>query len=147
QFVALWYEIGLVAGGIVSECYTAVGLVITIWGLFISLFGVRAVRVYGFPLLYLGFMIPGLPGPPEIWLKGVLKDIVTAASSSTLGLFGYSVYVTENVIEIASKDELSTVVLGVADACSGIHSLWAMLAVAPAAAWFLRLRPFLIALF
>ncbi|MDF3127741.1 exosortase/archaeosortase family protein [Kiritimatiellaeota bacterium B1221] len=141
QFVALWYEIGLVAGGIVSEYFTAVGLVISIWGLFISFYGVRALRLYWFPLLYLGFMVPGLPGPPEVWLKGALKDVVTTASSSILGMFGYSVYVTKNVIEIPG------VVLGVADACSGIRSLWAMLAVAPAAAWFLRLRPFLIALF
>lgn len=141
QFVAMWYEIGLVAGGIVSEYFTAVGLVIAVWGLFISFFGVRAVRVYWFPLLYLGFMVPGLPGPPEFWLKGVLKNNVTNMSAGILNLFGYSVYVTKNVIEIPG------VVLGVADACSGIRSLWAMLAVAPAAAWFLRLRPFLIALF
>ncbi|MGA0368439.1 MAG: exosortase/archaeosortase family protein [Kiritimatiellia bacterium] len=141
QFVAMWYEIGLVAGGIVSEYFTAVGLVISVWGLFISFFGFRAVRVYWFPLLYMGFMVPGLPGPPEVWLKSALKDIVTTMSSSILELFGYSVYVTKNVIEIPG------VVLGVADACSGIRSLWAMLAVAPAAAWFLRLRPFLIALF
>ena len=141
QFVSMWYEIGLVAGGIVSEYFTAVGLVISIWGLFISFFGFRAVKVYWFPLLYLGFMVPGLPGPPEVWLKGALKDNVTHLSAMFLELFGYSVYVTKNVIEIPG------VVLGVADACSGIRSLWAMLAVAPAAAWFLRLRPFLIALF
>lgn len=141
QFIAMWYEIGLVAGGIVSEYFTAVGFVISIWGLFISFFGLRALRIYWFPLLYLAFMIPGLPGPPEIWLKGVLKDNVTNMSAWTLERFGYSVYVTKNVIEIPG------VVLGVADACSGIRSLWAMLAVAPAAAWFLRLRPFLIALF
>lgn len=141
QFVAMWYEIGLVAGGIVSEYFTSVGLVISVWGLFISFFGFRALKLYWFPLLYLGFMIPGLPGPPEVWLKSTLKHIVTGASASILGLFGYSVYVTKNVIEIPG------VVLGVADACSGIRSLWAMLAVAPAAAWFLRLRPFLIALF
>lgn len=141
QFVAMWYEIGLVAGGIVSEYFTAVGLVISVWGLFISFFGLRALKLYWFPLLYLGFMVPGLPGPPEVWLKGTLKDIVTTSSAWVLDLFGYSVYVTKNVIEIPG------VVLGVADACSGIRSLWAMLAVAPAAAWFLRLRPFLIALF
>lgn len=141
QFVAMWYEIGLVAGGIVSEYFTAVGLVISIWGLFICFYGVPALRVYWFPLLYLGFMVPGLPGPPEVWLKGALKDNVTNMSAGILELFGYPVYVTQNVIEIPG------VVLGVADACSGIRSLWAMLAVAPAAAWFLRLRPFLIALF
>ncbi len=141
QFVAMWYEIGLVAGGIVSEYFTAVGLVISIWGLFICFFGIQALRVYWFPLLYLGFMVPGLPGPPEVWLKGALKDNVTHMSAGILQMFGYSVYVTNNVIEIPG------VVLGVADACSGIRSLWAMLAVAPAAAWALRLRPFLIALF
>lgn len=141
QFVAMWYEIGLVAGGIVSEYFTAVGFVISIWGLFICFFGIHALRVYWFPLLYLGFMVPGLPGPPEVWLKGALKDNVTHMSAGALEFFGYSVYVTQNVIEIPG------VTLGVADACSGIRSLWAMLAVAPAAAWFLRLRPFLIALF
>ena len=141
QFVAMWYEIGLVAGGIVSEYFTAVGLVISIWGIFIAYFGIPALKLFWFPLAYLVFMIPGLPGPPEVWLKAQLKDIVTGSSSFFLELFGYSVFVQENVIEIPG------VVLGVADACSGIRSLWAMLAVAPAAAWFLRLRPFLIALF
>jgi len=141
QFVSLWYEIGLVAGGIVSEYFTSVGLVISVWGLFICFFGVYAVKLFWFPLFYLVFMIPGLPGPPEAWLKGVLRNIVTTSSASVLGWFGYSVYVERNILEIPG------VVLGVADACSGIRSLWAMLAVAPAVAWFLRLRPFLVTLF
>jgi exosortase len=141
QFVAMWYEIGLVAGGIVSEYFTSVGLVVSVWGIFISFFGIPALKLFWFPLAYLLFMIPGLPGPPEVWLKAELKDIVTSSSTFFLELFGYSVFVQENVIEIPG------VVLGVADACSGIRSLWAMLAVAPAAAWFLRLRPFLIAMF
>ena len=141
QFISMWYEIGLVAGGIVSEYFTSVGLVISIWGIFISFFGVPALKLFWFPLLYLVFMIPGLPGPPEVWLKAQLKDIVTVMSSFFLELFGYSVFVQGNILEIPG------VVLGIADACSGIRSLWAMLAVAPAAAWFLRLRPFLIALF
>ncbi len=141
QFVAMWYEIGLVAGGIVSEYFTSVGLVLSIWGIFLSFFGTPALKLFWFPLLYLVFMIPGLPGPPEVWLKAQLKDIVTVMSSFSLEAFGYSVFVQENVLEIPG------VVLGIADACSGIRSLWAMLAVAPAVAWFLRLRPFLIALF
>ncbi len=141
QFAAMWYEIGLVAGGVVSEYVTSVGLVITIWGLFICFFGFRAMKMFWFPLLYLIFLIPGLPGPPEVWLKNALRNTVTVWSSRTLELFGYSVLVEGNVITIPG------VVLGVADACSGIRSLWAMLAVAPAIAWFLRLRPFLISLF
>jgi len=148
QFISMWYEIGLVAGGIVSEYFTSVGLVISIWGIFVSFFGIPALKMFWFPLLYLVFMIPGLPGPPEVWLKAQLKDIVTVNSTFFLGLFGYNVFVSENVIEFAVSDpERLPVVLGIADACSGIRSLWAMLAVAPAAAWFLRLRPFLIALF
>ncbi|MCC5846554.1 MAG: exosortase/archaeosortase family protein [Verrucomicrobia bacterium] len=141
QFAAMWYEIGLVAGGVVSEYVTSVGLVITIWGLFICFFGFGALKMFWFPLLYLIFLIPGLPGPPEVWLKNALRNTVTVWSSRTLELFGYSVLVEGNVITIPG------VVLGVADACSGIRSLWAMLAVAPAIAWFLRLRPFLISLF
>lgn len=141
QFVAMWYEIGLVAGGIVSEYFTSIGLVIAVWGIFISFFGVAAIKMFWFPLLYLVFMIPGLPGPPEVWLKSALRNNVTNSSAWVLERFGYSVFVDRNVLEIPG------VLLGVADACSGIRSLWAMLAVAPAAAWFLRLRPFLIALF
>ncbi len=141
QFCAMWYEIGLVAGGIVSEYFTSVGLVLSLWGLFICFFGLRALRLFWFPLLYLCFLIPGLPGPPEVWLKNALRGSVTQGSATILGWFGYSVLVEKNVLEIPG------VVLGVADACSGIRSLWAMLAVAPAIAWFLRLRPFLIALF
>lgn len=141
QFAALWYDVGLVAGGTASEYVTSIGLVITIWGLFICFFGFHALKQFWFPLLYLLFLIPGLPGPPEMWLKNSLRNIVTAWSAGALELMGFSVYVQRNVIEIPG------VLLGVADACSGIRSLWAMLAVAPAIAWFLRLRPFLIALF
>lgn len=141
QFVAMWYEIGLVAGGIVSEYFTSIGLVIAVWGIFISFFGLPAIKMFWFPLLYLIFMIPGLPGPPEVWLKSALRNNVTNSSAWVLERLGYSVFVERNVLEIPG------VVLGVADACSGIRSLWAMLAVAPAAAWFLRLRPFLIMLF
>jgi len=141
QFFAMWYEIGLVAGGVASEYFTSVGIVFTVWGIFICFFGVAAIRMFWFPLLYLLFLIPGLPGYPETWLKNILRNIVTASSSWILSVFGFSVYVSNNVIEIPD------VQLGVADACSGIRSLWAMLAVAPAIAWFLRLRPFLIGLF
>ncbi len=151
QFGAMWYEIGLVAGGVVSEYFTSVGLVISIWGLFICFFGFRAMRLFWFPLLYLIFMIPGLPGPPESWLKNTLRNIVTAASAGILEhVFRYAVFVENNMMEIAAhnaEDNVRPIVLGVEDACSGIRSLWAMLAVAPAIAWFLRLRPFLIALF
>lgn len=151
QFVAMWYEIGLVAGGVVSEYFTSVGLVISAWGLFICFFGVRALRMFWFPLLYLAFLVPGLPGPPEIWLKNTLRNIVTAFSAGVLEIFQYDVFVQNNTMEIVGHKMAGlgdrTILLGVADACSGIRSLWAMLAVAPAIAWFLRLRPFLIAMF
>lgn len=141
QFFAMWYKIGLVAGGVFAEYITSLGLIIMVWGLFICFFGFRALKSFWFPLLYLVFLIPGLPGPPEAMLKNALRNTVTAWSAGALELMGFSVYVSRNVIEIPG------VLLGVADACSGIRSLWAMLAVAPAIAWFLRLRPFLIALF
>mgnify|MGYP000288622266 CR=1 FL=1 len=141
QFFAMWYQVGLVAGGVFGAYMTSVGLVLTLWGLFVSFFGFRAVKVYWFPLLYLVFLIPGLPGPPEMWLKNSLRDIVTVWSARSLEMMGFSVFVDRNILEIPG------VVLGVADACSGIRSLWAMLAVAPAIAWFLRLRPFLVGLF
>ncbi len=141
QFFAMWYKIGLVAGGVFAEYITSVGLIVMIWGLFISFYGFRALKTFWFPLLYLIFLIPGLPGPPEAMLKNALRNTVTSWSAGALELMGFSVYVSRNVIEIPG------VLLGVADACSGIRSLWAMLAVAPAIAWFLRLRPFLIALF
>ena len=147
QFVSMWYEIGLVAGGTVSEYFTSVGLVISIWGLFICFFGFRAMRLFWFPLLYLVFLIPGLPGPPEQWLKNTLRNIVTVASAGVLEVLQYSIVVERNTMEIAGHSNEELIRLGVEDACSGIRSLWAMLAVAPAIAWFLRLRPFLISLF
>ncbi len=93
---------------------------ITLYGMAFYLKGGSFARQFVFPLalLLLAFPIPG-----KIYMDVVfpLKLIVTKAASAMLTLMGYQVKVYGNIIEISS------LFLGVADACSGLNSLMAIL--------------------
>ncbi|MFA5179780.1 MAG: exosortase/archaeosortase family protein [Syntrophales bacterium] len=93
---------------------------ITLYGIACYLKGGIFARQLIFPLalLVLAFPIPG-----KIYMDVVfpLKLIVTKAASALLSLMGYPVKVYGNIIEISS------LFLGVADACSGLNSLMAIL--------------------
>jgi len=93
---------------------------LTLYGMACYLKGGSFARQFIFPLalLVLAFPIPG-----KIYMDVVfpLKLIVTKAASAMLTLMGYQVKVYGNIIEISS------LFLGVADACSGLNSLMAML--------------------
>lgn len=93
---------------------------LTLYGMAYYLQGLSFARQLVFPLtlLVLAFPIPG-----KIYMDVVfpLKLIVTKAAASLLALMGYQVKIYGNIIEISS------IVLGVADACSGLNSLMAIL--------------------
>jgi len=93
---------------------------LTLYGMARFLKGVSFARQFIFPLalLVLAFPIPG-----KIYMDIVfpLKLLVTKAAAALLTLMGYQVKIYGNIIEISS------LVLGVADACSGLNSLMAIL--------------------
>jgi exosortase len=93
---------------------------LTLYGMACYLKGVFFARQFIFPLalLVLAFPIPG-----KIYMDVVfpLKLLVTKAAAALLTLMGYQVKIYGNIIEISS------LFLGVADACSGLNSLMAIL--------------------
>ena len=93
---------------------------LTLYGMACYLKGVSFARHFIFPLalLVLAFPIPG-----KIYMDVVfpLKLLVTKAAAALLTLMGYQVKIYGNIIEISS------LFLGVADACSGLNSLMAIL--------------------
>ena len=96
---------------------------LTLYGIVYYLKGVSFARQFIFPLalLVLAFPIPG-----KIYMDVVfpLKLLVTKAAAALLTLMGYQVKIYGNILEISSM------VLGVVDACSGLNSLMAILTLA-----------------
>ena len=93
---------------------------LTLYGIVYYLKGVSFARQFIFPLalLVLAFPIPG-----KIYMDVVfpLKLLVTKAAAALLTLMGYQVKIYGNILEISSM------MLGVVDACSGLNSLMAIL--------------------
>jgi len=84
--------------------------------------GPPAVRVMWFPLLYLGFMLP-LPGFLVDALTGPMKQGVSAVAENLLYYVGYPIARNGVVLSIGQYQLL------VADACSGLNSLFSILAM------------------
>jgi exosortase len=93
---------------------------LALYGMASYLGGVAFARQFIFPLAFLVLAFP-IPGKIYMDLVFPLKMLVTKAASALLALMGYPVKVYGNIIEISS------LFLGVADACSGLSSLMAIL--------------------
>jgi exosortase B len=91
-------------------------------GIVLATRGVRAVRAMAFPLLFLIFSAP-LPGVLLDALTGSLKQHVSVIAEQALYVAGYPV--ARNGVSIA----IGQYQLLVADACSGLHSLFSLSAV------------------
>ena len=110
------------AGQFIMRC----SLVIVLVGLLLFHLGFEFVRTLAFPICFLCFMIP----PPDIFfykLTFPLQEVAARNAEQTLRLIGIPILRDGNVIH------LSQISLGVTEACSGIRSLFSLLAVA--AAW------------
>ncbi|HRU07628.1 MAG TPA: exosortase-associated EpsI family protein, partial [Candidatus Brocadiia bacterium] len=104
-------------------------------GLVASVRGWGAMWAFAFPLAYLLFAVP-LPDEMAGAVTVPLRRFVTWTAAAVLRAAGVAVLRDGNVLR------LSSATLEVADACSGIRSLWVMLAAAAGAGWFLGLsRP------
>jgi exosortase B len=84
--------------------------------------GFAGLRLLAFPILFLLFVVP-LPGFVIEALTGPLKQFVSAAVASLLQAIGYVVE-REGVVLFVNDHEML-----VADACSGLNSLYSLLAM------------------
>ena len=123
-FIVLLGIAMLVLGSIAFEPFTTrVSLLITVLGLVTLLLGKHQLKVLLFPIAYLAFMIP----PPYIVMKGIavgLKLFNATVTSRVLTLLGIP------VLQEGANLELPNMNLVVADFCTGILSLIAIMAIA-----------------
>lgn len=96
------------------------GYVVTIWGIVLSIAGVRSFRFYVMPLLILFFMIP-LPNFIFHNLSSQLQLISSRIGVSIIHLFDIPVYLEGNVIDLGSLK------LQVVEACSGLRYLFPLM--------------------
>lgn len=91
-------------------------------GVLLILGGWPAVRAAWFPLAYIVFMIP-LPGPLVDVLTGPLKHWISVIAEQTLYTVGYPIARDGVILTIGQYQLL------VADACSGLHSMFSLSAL------------------
>ncbi|HET9651063.1 MAG TPA: exosortase B [Usitatibacter sp.] len=92
-------------------------------GVLLLLVGPHAVRHLAFPLLFLAFLVP-LPGFVMDAVTVPLKDLVSVAVQWLLGAMGYPVERSGVVLGLGEHQML------VADACSGLNSVFSLFALA-----------------
>ena len=91
-------------------------------GALLLLRGTAAVRVAWFPLIYFIFMIP-LPGMLVDAITGSLKSVIANIVESLLFTAGYPIARSGVILSIGQYQ------LQVADACSGLHSMFSLSAL------------------
>jgi exosortase len=105
-------------------------LIVVLGGLILFLYGIEYVKIFLFPLVFLIFMVP----LPAIIYRSVafrLQLFVTRVSAQLISFVGITVYRSGNVIEV------STGPLAVEEACSGMRSIMALLALTSLFAYFM----------
>ncbi len=91
-------------------------------GVLLLLKGMAAVRVAWFPLIYFVFMIP-LPGMLVDAITGSLKGVIANIVEALLYAVGYPIARSGVILSIGPYQ------LQVADACSGLHSMFSLSAL------------------
>lgn len=115
-----------------------IGLVATIFGVVLTLYGWDIMRIAWFPILFLFCAIPW-SGLMYSWLAGPLQVLAARVASGVLHLTGVSATVSGTNISMMGKDgHISS--LNVEEACSGLKSLMTFMTIGGALA-FLSNRP------
>jgi exosortase len=107
------------------------GFVLSLIGMVLLLFGKQIFRVLMFPLLFLFMMVP-LPQSLVNVVAFPLQLMAAGAAVDTLQALGIPALVEGNIIHLANAK------LFVADACSGLRSLMALLTLGVVFAYFFR---------
>ncbi len=139
-FSGSWAGFSLVAAGVlllalgrISALATFMyyGLVLAIVGLVLSQIGWKALGVVWGALVVLVFMIP-LPAYAFIELSQALQLLSSTLGVAMIRLFGVSVYLEGNVIDLGSMK------LQVVEACSGLRYLFPLMTLGFIAVFFYR---------
>ncbi len=97
-------------------------LIIVLGGLILFIYGIKCFKILLFPLVFLIFMVP-LPAIIYKALAFKLQLFVSVISAKLISLAGIAVFRSGNIIEVASGP------LAVEEACSGMRSIMALLAL------------------
>jgi exosortase len=135
-----WWGAALLAAGVGSICVgelggllTALrsGYVLTLMGLVLLLAGKRVFRILLFPMMFLFLMVP-LPQSLVNIIAFPLQLIAAGWAVESLQAFGIPALLEGNIIHLAHTE------LFVAQACSGLRSLMALLTLGVVLAQFFR---------
>lgn len=96
--------------------------ILVLGGVFLILQGWPGIRIAWFPLVYVVFMIP-LPGILVDAVTGPLKNWISLIAEQVLYLAGYPIARSGVVLTVGQYQLL------VADACSGLHSMFSLSAL------------------
>src|ERR1051325_7442705 len=111
----------LLGGHLAAEFFLArISIVVLLAGVAWTFWGKRRLKALAFPLCLLATMAP-LPGIVYNAVAVPLQLFASAAATSVAQALGVSIYRQGNVIQLANTS------LGVAEACSGLQSLSALM--------------------
>ena len=109
-----------ILGSLASEFFLArISFVILLAGLVWTFWGFARLRTLAFPFILLATMVP-LPGIVYNVIAVPLQLFASTIATNLAQALGVSIYQDGNIIHLAN------ISLGVAEACSGLHSLSAM---------------------
>jgi len=140
EFCGSWFGVVLVAMGVIafylgslSSLYIIMqyAFLLVVLGIALSFTGVRGFRSIVIPLVFLVFMIP-LPVFLYNSVSGALQLVSSELGVAVIRLFGISVYLEGNVID------LGTYKLQVVEACSGLRYLFPLASLAFISVYFYK---------
>ncbi len=135
-----WTGVAIVLAGIalyfvgeLSTLYIIIqyAFLVTLFGIAFCLVGWKGMRKIWIPLLFLGFMIP-LPSFLFNNLSSLLQLISSELGVAVIRLFGVSVYLEGNVIDLGNYQ------LQVVEACNGLRYLFPLMSLAFLCAYFFK---------
>ncbi len=129
----LGWTLNLAGSYLLFSSISNLGMVVCIWGLFMTLFGWHGFRRLLYPLLFLVLMLP-LPNRVHDAIMIPLQSFGAQAGATILEIVGIPVERFGNVLEVAGQR------VAVAEACNGLRMAMAFLIVTGLVAYIIR-RP------